>query len=129
MKNLLLILVVLLNVPPTAAGGKQPAKYVSFCEIVRHPEKYDQQMVLTAGVIEHGTLFFDPAPPAVQPAAPLPQVASTVFLSAKLTLTPLALPGRVDLTKRGASTQIIQPILHFLILSVEDSSSRLSRDA
>jgi len=42
------------------SGGKKPARYVSFCEIVRHPEKYDQQMVLTAGVIEHG-LFFDSA--------------------------------------------------------------------
>lgn len=61
MKNLLLILVVLLNVSATTSGGKQAARYVSFCEIVRHPEKYDQQMVLTAGVIEHGLLFFDPA--------------------------------------------------------------------
>ena len=61
MKKLLLILVVLLSVFATGSGEKQPARYVSFCEIVRHPEKYDQQVVLTAGVIEHGLLFFDPA--------------------------------------------------------------------
>lgn len=60
MKNLLLILAVLFNLSATGSGEKQPARYVSFCEVVRHPEKYDQQMVLTAGVIEHG-LFFDPA--------------------------------------------------------------------
>ena len=61
MKSLLLILVALLNMSAMASDGRQTGRYVSFCEIGAHPEKYDQQIVLTAGVIEHGLLFFDPA--------------------------------------------------------------------
>ncbi len=85
MKNLLIMLVILLNVSATGFGGKQPARYISFCEIVRHPEKYDQQMVLTAGVIEHGLLFFDPAcKPQPNPDPTLPaDLTLSVFENVK----------------------------------------------
>ncbi len=61
MKKSLLMLTLLLSVSTFGSGDKVSTRYISYCEIVRHPEKYDQQIVLTSGVVEYGVSFFDPA--------------------------------------------------------------------
>ena len=46
-----------------AATPQEPA-YVSFCEVVKNPEVYDQREILTAGIIEAGwemAVFPDPS--------------------------------------------------------------------
>lgn len=67
MRTLLLTFAVLLLAPVAQSGDGPQRGYVPFCEIVRHPEMYDQQKVVTAGVIESTleySFFLDPACPA-----------------------------------------------------------------
>src|SRR5256885_8058562 len=81
MKNVLFTLMIFLVVPLAESGNSQPSGYVSFCEIARSPEKYDQRNVLTAGIIDEHGLFFDPAcPPKLNPDVTLPADLTLPFL-------------------------------------------------
>jgi hypothetical protein len=40
-------------------GAPERLGYVPFCEIVQHPERYDQKSVLTSGVYQAGDEFAD----------------------------------------------------------------------
>lgn len=81
MKNVLFTLMIFLIVPLAESGNRQPSGYVSFCEIARNPEKYDQRKVLTAGIIDEHGLFFDPAcRPNPNPDVTLPADLTLPFL-------------------------------------------------
>lgn len=48
---------LLLLLGSLAQGATSQTQYVSFCEIVQHPELYDQKMVLTSGIYRAGAEF------------------------------------------------------------------------
>jgi hypothetical protein len=62
------LLVVLLALGACEAASQGPERrVVSFCEVVRNPEQYDQKAILTSGVYKAGAElsdFFDPDCPA-----------------------------------------------------------------
>ena len=60
MNTVFVMLLVLLTNSPAESAGPAPG-YVSLCELVQHPEKYDRRTVITAGVIGPAWTIIDKA--------------------------------------------------------------------
>lgn len=56
-----LLTLVMLMIPGSAGPNAPDVGYVSLCEVISNPAKYDQRTIVTSGVIGPSNVIFDPA--------------------------------------------------------------------